>query len=147
GDDDDVDTAHVAAVGAARARIRAGLPATTAPAGTSRVTTAPAPTSAPSPIVTPPRTTAPEPIEAPRSTRVRRSIQSASVWSSPSSVVARGYLSLTKITPWPTKTSSARSTPSQTKEWLSILQRAPTLTPRWISTNGPTLVSSPIRQP
>ena len=37
---------------------RAGTPATVAPAGTSRVTTAPAPTVAPSPMVTPPRTTA-----------------------------------------------------------------------------------------
>ncbi len=52
-----------------------------------------------------------------------------------------------KTTPWPTNTSSASSTPVQRKEWLSILQRAPTVTPRWISTNGPTLVSSPIAQP
>ena len=37
---------------------RAGTPPTVAPGGTSRVTTAPAPTVAPSPIVTPPSTTA-----------------------------------------------------------------------------------------
>src|SRR5713101_2632750 len=31
--------------------------------------------------------------------------------------------------------------------WLSILQFAPTTAPRWISTNGPTRVLSPIRHP
>ena len=88
---------------------------------TSRVTTAPAPTRAPRPIVTPPRITAPEPIEAPSSTRTRRSDQSSSLASSPAAFVARGCLSLTKSTPWPTKTSSPISTPSQTKEWLGDL--------------------------
>ena len=52
-------------------RARAGTPATTAPAGTSRVTTAPAPTSAPAPMRTPPSTRAPEPMLAPRSTVTR----------------------------------------------------------------------------
>src|SRR5919201_6834862 len=31
--------------------------------------------------------------------------------------------------------------------WLWILQRAPTTAPRWISTNGPMRVPSPIVQP
>jgi hypothetical protein len=31
--------------------------------------------------------------------------------------------------------------------WLSILQRSPITTPRWISTYGPICVSSPIVQP
>src|SRR5579885_2606079 len=44
-------------------RIRAGLPATVAPGGTSRVTTPPAPTIASSPIVTPGRMIAPPPIQ------------------------------------------------------------------------------------
>ena len=46
---------------------RAGLPATITLAGTSRVTTAPAPISAPAPMRTPARMTVPEPIAAPRS--------------------------------------------------------------------------------
>src|SRR5579863_2238414 len=50
-------------------RTRAGTPATTAKAGTSRVTTAPAPTIAPRPIVTPGRTTAPVPMSDPDSMR------------------------------------------------------------------------------
>ncbi len=41
--------------------VRAGTPATSVAGGTSRLTTAPAATTAPSPIVTPPRTVAPAP--------------------------------------------------------------------------------------
>jgi hypothetical protein len=51
------------------------------------------------------------------------------------------------MTPCPTKTSSASATPSQMKEWLSIRQRRPMVTPRVISTNGPMKVSSPMVQP
>src|SRR5262245_9396548 len=51
------------------------------------------------------------------------------------------------MTPWPMNTPSASSTPSHMKEWLSIVQRRPILTPRVISTNGPMNVSSPIEQP
>src|SRR5262245_46601894 len=51
------------------------------------------------------------------------------------------------MTPWAMNTPSASSTPSQMKEWLSIVQRRPILTPRVISTNGPMNVSSPIEQP
>ncbi len=50
--------------------IRAGLPATIAMGGTSRVTTLPAPINAPSPIVIPPRTVALLPMTAARPTRV-----------------------------------------------------------------------------
>src|SRR5262249_48848788 len=46
---------------------RAGLPANVAPAGTSRVTTAPAATRAPAPTRTPLRMIAPMPIQAPSS--------------------------------------------------------------------------------
>ena len=49
---------------------------------------------------------------------------------SPSVVVARGYLSLTNMTPCPTKTSSSIVTPSQMNEWLWILQFAPITAPR-----------------
>ena len=50
--------------------ILAGLPATIAPAGTSFVTTLPAPIIAFSPIVIPQSNVAPEPMEAPRLTSV-----------------------------------------------------------------------------
>ena len=70
--------------------IRAGLPATTAPAGTLLVTTAPAPTTARSPISTPQRMVALLPMEAPRRTTVGSSVQSASVCGVPSGRVARG---------------------------------------------------------
>ena len=61
--------------------------------------------------------------------------------------VARGCLSFTNITPWPMNTSSSIVTPSQMKVWLWILQFAPIEAPRWISTNVPIRVLSPIRQP
>src|ERR1700750_2243773 len=38
-------------------------------------------------------------------------------------------------------------TPSQTNVWLWILQRSPIVAPRWISTNGPTVVPLPTEQP
>src|SRR5437879_7678758 len=69
---------------------RAGFPATTPLAGTSRVTTLPAPISEFSPIVTFPRIVAPEPMEAPLPTSVGWTVQSLSVCSSPVAVVARG---------------------------------------------------------
>src|SRR4029453_16223541 len=106
---------------------RAGLPATIVRAGTSRVTTLPAPTMAYSPIVTWRRIVAPDPIEAPRSTTVGSALQSLWVCSSPDSVVARGYESLMKVTPWPTNTWSPIVTPSQMNVWLEILHRRPTL--------------------
>ena len=69
---------------------RAGLPATTAPSGTSFVTTLPAPTVARSPMTTPQRIVAPEPIEAPRLTVVGIHSQSASVWRPPSAFSSPG---------------------------------------------------------
>jgi hypothetical protein len=57
----------------------AGFPATMAFAGTSRVTTLPAPTIAFSPIVNLERMVAPDPIEAPRFTTVFSTFQSLSV--------------------------------------------------------------------
>src|SRR5262249_42127207 len=126
---------------------RAGTPATTAWAGTSRVTTAPAPTTAPSPTVSPPRMVALLPIEARDRTSVRTTDQSASVWSAPSSVTALGYVSLMNITPWPTKTPSSIVTPSQMNVWLDILQFDPTEAPFWISTQLPIFVPPPTRHP
>src|SRR6185437_12484271 len=101
----------------------------------------------PAPTRTPARTTAPEPMAARRSTIEPSSSQSPPALSSPSSVVARGRRSFTNITPWPTNTSSPISTPEQMNVWLWILQRAPTTAPAWISTNGPTRVRAPMRQP
>src|ERR1017187_3816072 len=70
--------------------IRAGFPATTAPGGTSLVTTLPAPTSACSPTVMPQSKVAPDPIGAPRLTKVRMHGQSVSVCNPPSAFVDRG---------------------------------------------------------
>src|SRR5262249_3583582 len=97
---------------------RARTPATIAEGGTARVPTAPAPISAPSPIVTPGRMVAWLPIDAPRATRVGTSSQSASVCSCPSAANARGTRSLVNITPCPTKTPSSIATPSQMNVWL-----------------------------
>src|SRR6516162_130529 len=85
-------------------RIRAGLPATMAPSGTSRVTMLPAPTMARSPITTFDRIVAPEPIDAPFLTSVGSTFQSLPVCSSPVAVVARGYESLMNVTLCPMKT-------------------------------------------
>ena len=116
-------------------------------AGTSRVTTLPAPTMAFCPMTTFERIVAPDPIEAPVLTSTGSTFQSFPVWSSPLGVVARGYKSLTKVTPWPMKTWSSIVTPSQMKVWLEILHRRPTFAFFWISTNAPTFVSSPMSQP
>ena len=65
---------------------RAGFPALTALAGTSRVTTLPAPIIAFSPMITLERMVEPDPIEAPRFTQVCSTFQSRSVCSWPVSV-------------------------------------------------------------
>ena len=112
------------------------------------VTTAPAPTVAPAPIRTPPRIVAPEPIVAPPLDHRRQQLPvglALQLRRPPS--VARGRLSLTNITPWPTKTSSSIVTPSQMKVWLWILQAAPITAPRWISTKVPIRVREPISHP
>src|SRR5438128_11350954 len=76
---------------------RAGYPATITLAGTSRVTTLPAPIRAFSPIVRLARMVAPEPIDAPFLTRVGSTVQSFSVCSSPLGEVARGCESLMNV--------------------------------------------------
>ena len=91
---------------------------------TSRVTTAPAPTSAPRAdphaARAPPR---PSRSIAPRSTTVGSSSQSSSRLQLARRRSSRaGRLSLTNITPCPTKTSSSIVTPSQMNVWLWILQ-------------------------
>ena len=119
----------------------------TAEAGTFRVTTAPAPIVAPSPMVTPHKIVAFDPMAARRRTFVGSNCQSLRRCNSPVSVVARGNRSLMNITPWPMKTSSSMVTPAQIKECDEILQRDPILTPAWISTKAPITVPSPIEQP
>ena len=131
-----------------RRRARAGTPATTLPGlDVTRDDGSRADECTGADRGSPPSTTAPEPIDAPRSTTVVRSTQSSTVCRAPDLDVARGVLSFTNITPWPTKTSSSIVTPSQMNVWLWILHRAPMTTPRWISTNGPIRVSSPIDAP
>src|SRR5262245_2727551 len=76
---------------------RAGLPATIAKAETSRVTTAPAAISAPSPISTG-RMTAPLPIDARLCTSVDERCQSSRPRTWPLSSVDRGQRSLVNIT-------------------------------------------------
>ncbi len=125
----------------------AGTPATTVLAGTSLVTTLPAPTIAFSPIVTPHKMTLPVPMDAPRLTSVGTTAQSASVCSLPSPEVDLGYLSLMNETLWPTKTSSSIVTPSQIKVWLETFTLLPIFAFFWISTNAPTLLSLPIVHP
>ena len=93
--------------------MRAGFPATTVFGGTSRVTTAPAPTRTLSPIVTPPSIVAFEPIDALRQTRVSTQCQSSCPLISPCLFVAAGSKSLINITPCATMTSSSIVTPSQ----------------------------------
>ena len=104
------------------ATTRAGLPTTVAPAGTSRVTTAPAPTMAPLPMRTPHKIVAPEPIAASSSIQVSVSVQSPGALGVPSGLQARGWRSLTNVTPWPTNTRSAMWTPEQMNVWVEILQ-------------------------
>src|SRR5260370_33663483 len=69
----------ISASGVITRTILAGLPATIAFGGTSCVTTLPAPTIAPSPIVTFERIVAPEPMDAPFFTSVCSTYQSFSV--------------------------------------------------------------------
>src|SRR5439155_15152218 len=128
-------------------RMRAGFPATTVSAGTSFVSTLPAPTTARSPTVIPQSTVTLDPIDAPAFTSVGTHCQSFSVCNPPAATVARGYRSLINVTLCPIKTSSSSVTPSHKNEWLDILQRLPTFTPFWISTKAPIFTSSPISHP
>src|SRR3989442_3088181 len=108
---------------------RAGLPRTSACAGTSRVTTAPAPIIAYRPISRSGSTMAPAPIDAPRRTVVCPSTQSAAVWSEPSGFVARGRRSFVKTTCGPTNTPSSTVSPSKREAVFSTLHRSPITTP------------------
>jgi hypothetical protein len=81
-------------------------------AGTSFVTTLPAPTMAFSPTVRPPHRAALKPMEAPHCTTVGSHPQSASLCNVPSAMVARGNLSLMNVTLCPIKTLSSMVTPS-----------------------------------
>src|SRR6266849_642551 len=90
---------------------RAGLPATSAWSATSRVTTAPAATSAHRPTVIPATSTAPAPREAPVRTRILASSQSSALLIDPSALMARGYRSFVKQTCGPTKTPSSTVAP------------------------------------
>ena len=79
-----------------------------------RVTTAPAPTSAPAPMRTPPRTSAPEPMLARPFDEDRQQLPvlgSLRARRRPS--WRADVLSFTNVTPWPTNTSSSMSTPEQ----------------------------------
>src|SRR3954447_5470629 len=119
--------------------IRAGLPTTMACGGTERVTTAPAPTIAPTPISSPGRIVAFAPIEAPRRTSVRG--YSSSQWR------LRGKRSLVNVALGPMNTSSSTVTPLHSCTPDLTVTRSPTTTP--FSTNTPShrLQSSPTRAP
>src|SRR3954453_124817 len=119
--------------------IRAGLPTTMACGGTERVTTAPAPTIAPTPISSPGRIVAFAPIEAPRRTSVRG--YSSSQWR------LRGKRSLVNVGLGPMNTSSSTVTPPHSCTPDLTVTRSPTTTP--FSTNTPShrLQSSPTRAP
>jgi hypothetical protein len=84
---------------------RAGTPATSANGGTSRVTTAPAATSACSPSVVPHRIVAFAPMLAPRATPVATN-------ASLRLTAARGVRTLVNTADGPTNTSSASTTPA-----------------------------------
>src|SRR5690606_41077978 len=84
---------------------RAGTPTITARAGTSPVTTAPAPTKAYSPMVAPQTMVAFAPMLAPRRTRVGR-------YSFLRATSERGFTTLVNTHEGPQKTWSSRVTPS-----------------------------------
>ena len=88
-----------------------------------------------------------EPMEARASTTVSTSSHSPSRFRLPSALVASGYSSLVKTTPWPTNTSAPIETPAQMKLCEEILQRGPIRLPRWISTKGPMREPLSIRHP
>jgi hypothetical protein len=119
---------------------RAGFPATTACAGTSRVTTAPAPTIAYGPIVTGATSTHPAPSVAPRPTRV-------SSQSGARTNAARGRFTFVKTTAGPTKTSSSSVTPAQTLVWHWMRHRGPTTAPPAMKQNAPTTDPAPRTAP
>src|SRR6185312_15907691 len=137
---------------------RAGLPTTTIRAGTSRTTTAPAPTNASSPISTAGQRIAPPPMRAPRliteplSSSCRRSVRpmklsfvvtthgATKTWSSSVEyavmyasawifVRAPIVVSFSISEPRPSTTSSPTSTRSRTQDWSPRMTRAPIVEP------------------
>src|SRR5438105_1652142 len=120
---------------------RAGFPATSACAGTSRVTTAPAPTNAYSPMVTPQTMVALAPMVAPRRTIV--SPNSSRFFLNPT----RGRSTLVKTALGPTNTSSSRRTPSQMRTAFLMVTRLPITAPVSTKAWSPTLQRLPMRAP
>jgi hypothetical protein len=116
------------------------LPTTTAYAGTSRVTTAPAPTIAHRPTLTGATSTAPAPTVAPSSTTVRSQ-------SGARGNAARGWRTFVNTAPGPTNTSSPSSTPAHTLvcDWIRV--PAPTTAPFAMKQNAPTTTSVPSSAP
>src|SRR5713101_7100514 len=135
--------------------ICAGLPATMAFAGTSAVTTAPAPIMAPGPIVRPQRIVALAPIDAPCRTTV--CANAAGRWW------LCGNGSFVNVAFGPTNTSSSRRTPSHnwtpdftvtrfptttsfsTKTWSQMLQSSPMTAFGRMWTKAQTRVRAPTR--
>ena len=119
---------------------RAGLPATMACGGTSRVTTAPAPTTAWRPTRTGATSVALAPTVAPSSTVVRSQCGARGN-------AARGWRTLVNCAPGPTNTSWPSSTPSQTLVWLWMRVPGPMTAPPATKQNAPMTTSSPSRAP
>lgn len=120
-------------------RIRAGLPQTTALGGTSFVTTEPAPTMAPSPMMIPGRMVAFAPMEAPFLTTV---FLKASGY-----ILERGKGSFEKVALGPTKTLSSIVMPSQSCTPHLIVQLFPMVTSFSMKTRALILQFSPIEAP
>src|SRR5918995_3408278 len=115
---------------------RAGTPMTSAPGGTSVVTTAPAATNASSPTSTPGNRTAPAPMRQPR----RRVAPRSSMPSGRRPAVG----SLVRSAPGAMKTSSSTTERAVTYAPVCMRTRAPTRTSQSTDTPRPTTDSSPI---
>jgi len=120
--------------------IRAGTPATIAWGGTSRVTTAPAATTASAPTRTGATSVAWAPMVAPRSTTVRSHRGARGN-------AARGWRTLVNAAAGPTKTSASSVTPSHTLVWLWMRAPRPTRAPAATKQNAPTTHPSPSSAP
>ena len=127
--------------------MRAGLPATIARAGTSRVTTLPAPTIAPLADDDIGKNRAPEPIEAPALTMVGSTSQSARVCKAP----ARGRGPRIRVVDEHHAVADEHVVldrhPFADEGVARNLAAAADAAFFWISTKAPILVSSPIAQP
>ena len=127
---------------------RAGFPATIALAGTSLVTTLPAPTIAFSPIITLDEIVPPDPIEAPLLTSVFSTFQSALGLQ----LAARGRGARINIVDERDAVADEhvvfdRHAFADEGVAGDLAVACPTVAFFWISTNAPILVSSPISQP